>query len=395
MILTELPQMNNDIDAARASPQPIIASWTQWFRDLADSTIQRARSISAAEAFALMQVADFPLASIERHAQRNGEQPGVAKSTIPDVDISLLMLGRIAGLPAPRGGVATYWLKNDEHRPLLFTGTSGEAAFTRAVIGMHRKQAHGYQLLEPICTGIVLLASEDAVTRLMAAATNAASVREMLLELWRRGADGERKLPVEVSTSMLRTYLTPYPVGGVLHRGPNAANIPTQIQHDLAVGVLAPFYRETVIAERLVYLDANDCADVVSALSHPSVLDCILEALDVADNASRTSSNVIAARLTARRDVIPAVSAFLELARACGRMWGTHLSQIHTYLTNAHREVPGHRLQDLPVPRSEGTGGHTHDYTERLMRMRRDDPVVRALASAMQSVSGSGATDGT
>lgn len=389
-VITELPQMNAEIDAAGATPRPIVDSWASWFESLTRLVIDATRTITREQAFSLVQIADFPIGSIERHAQRAGDDPGVGKNTVPDIDIALLALARIAGLPTPRGGVATYWLRNDEHEPLSFTGTRGEAAFTRAVIEVNRRQAYAYALMHPLCAGTLLATSDEGIARLQDAAVNAASVRETLLELWRKDDAGERTLPVEVFTCMLRTYLTPYPVGGVMYGGPNAANIPGQIQHDLAVGVLAPFYREKVIAERLVYLDAKDCADVVAALSHPSVLDRILETLALTKTEVTTYSNeMLVARLGARPEAVPAVRAFIDLARGCGRTWGTHLSQINTYLKKADREVPEDRLRDLPVSPSEGTGGHTHDQTERLMRMRHDDAVVRALDQAVRSISDS------
>lgn len=384
-VLTELPTMNAKIDQAGGAPRPIIESWTPWFESLTSIVIDPRRTITPEQAFALVQIADFPIGSIERHAQRAGEDPGNAKNTVPDIDIALVMLARAAGLPAPRGGVATYWLKNDAHEPLLFTGMTGEAAFTRAVININRLQAYGYALLHPICVGALLVTSPDGLARMHDAASNAVAVREALLELWRKNDDGDRLLSVEVFTCLLRTYLTPYPVGGVMYGGPNAANIPGQMQHDLAVGVLAPFYRERIIAERLVYLDAKDCADVVAALSHPSVLDRVLETLMLTKTEVTTySKEMLAARLETRAEAIPAIRAFIELARWCGRTWGTHLSQINTYLKRADREVPEARLRDLPVAPSEGTGGHTHDQTERLMRMRHDDAIVRALDQALQ-----------
>lgn len=386
-IRTQLPAMNAAIDRAGSDPAALVEAWTPWVSEAAAVAVGDLDAVTRGDARRLVQILDFPVGSIERHAQRAGELAGVAKSALRDIDVTLLAFARRGELPAPRGGVSTYWLENNEHDPLLFTGEDGEARFTRAVIGIERRQAAGYALLRDICVGDVDVTSPEGVERLAAAAENAAGVREVFLDLWRKGADGTRNLTVEVFTCKLRTYLTAYPVGGVHYGGPNAANIPGQIQHDLAVGTLQPFYREQLVAERLVHLDADACARVIGALAHPSVLARLLDALGLtALEVTSYSTDMLAARLADRAGACAALRGFIALARACGSTWGTHQSQINTYLKKAAREVPAERLRDLPVPPSTGTGGHSHDQTERLMRMRHNHPVVDALRDAIQRV---------
>lgn len=385
-VLHELPRMNADLDRTGGLPGSIVAAWSPWFGALLRALLDGSEPLPRPLARKLVQLADFPIGSIERHAQRAGAEPGAAKLALAGVDVALIRLAGAGGLPAPRGGVATYWIENDEREPLLFTGTRGEALFGSAVRRIDRLQRHGAELLRPICTGELDVASAAAVEAMHEAARNASAVRETLLELWRRDETGERNLSVDVFTCQLRTYLAAYPVGGRLFHGPNAANIPGQIEHDFSIGTVDERYRSEIVPERLLQLDAEDCVRVCAVLAHRSTLERILDALGLtAQQATAATPAALAARLAASPG-LEAVRAFVALARNAGSTWGTHQSQINTYLKRAAREVPAERLRSLPVPPTAGTGGHVHDSTERLMRMRHDHPVVHALALALREL---------
>jgi hypothetical protein len=73
----------------------------------------------------------------------------------------------------------------------------------------------------------------------------------------------------------------------------------------------------------------------------------------------------------------------VELAGASGKIWGTHQSQIVTYLEKADREIPAEELAELAVPSTSGVGGHSHGQTEALMHMRARDGVVKSLRDGL------------
>ena len=336
----------------------------------------------------LLNVVDQVVGSIERHAQMSGDTSGNAKDQLPGIDFLLKTLALLGDLPAPRGDHYTYWWTlYSGGRQLTHMGTDGERAFGDAVRGLDQDQRdNALVLLAPIVDGSISVTSKDAVERMRAAVERETLIRDRMLHLWKRAESGERNLPIKTFTVGMRTYLVGYHVDGVLHSGPNAANVAGQVLYDLTLGVLDADYKTDVVPTRVALMDSTDRGLVNAALEQEqSVLSRVLAELPItALQLGSYSPQMIAGHLTRLPpETIAMLDTFVTLVAEGGKIWGTHQSEINTYLVHPDREVPAEELTALPVPPTHGTGGHTHSETEALMRMRARNGIVKAIKDAL------------
>jgi Domain of unknown function (DUF1864) len=383
--IEQLPTLNN-ITSGGGSETPLLIAYRPIIEEMAVA-VREAASIDRDTARKLVDVIDVVAGSVERHAQGRGDRSGVAKNQLGPVDELFAKLFVLADLPYPRGNHITYWGVLFEGDQLTYTGTPGEVSFGDAVRGLDRDQrANALETLAPIINGEVAICSVEGLERIRAAIERENDIRERLLKLWRHEGTGDRHLEVRTFTVEMRTGLVAYKVGDTFYEGPNAANVAGQVLFDLAFGIYDAQYREQVVVERMRHMDSVDRKLVEEALGRPTSLmsraldEVPLTALELASYSPVLVANHLA-RVPER--TLHMLDAIVELAAASGRIWGTHQSQIVTYLEKADRAIPAEELAALAVPPTRGVGGRSHGQTEALMRMRARDGVIKGLKDGL------------
>jgi Domain of unknown function (DUF1864) len=384
--IEQLPALNTLITNSNDSEKPLIVVYRPIIEEIAEA-VRQAASIDRETARKLIDVIDVVAGSVERHAQGRGDRSGVAKDQLGPVDELFAKLFVLADLPYPRGNHITYWGVLFEGDQLTYTGTPGEVSFGDAVRGLDREQrANALATLASIINGEVAIRSAEGIERIRAAAEREDDIRERLLKLWRREGTGERHLQVRTFTAEMRTSLVAYKVGDTFYEGPNAANVAGQVLFDLALGIYDARYRDQVVVERMRHMDSLDRQLVEDALQRPtSLMSRALDEIPLTALELASYSPVLVAKHLARvpEQILQMLDAIVELAACSGRIWGTHQSQIVTYLEKADRAIPTEELAALAVPPTRGVGGHSHGQTEALMRMRARDGVIKALKDGL------------
>jgi hypothetical protein len=369
--IEQLPALNNLITNGDGFEQPLIAVYRPVIEEIA-LAVRGAGSIDRDTARKLVAVIDIVAGSVERHAQRRGDRSGCAKDQLGPVDELLLKLFGPADLPYPRGNHITYWGVLFGGDQLTYTGTQGEISFGEAVRGLdYDQRSNALDTLAPIIDGPLAITSPEGVERLLAAAERENDVRERLLKLWRRDEGGDRHLGLRTFTVEMRTGLVAYEVAGTSYDGPNAANVAGQVLFDLALGVCDERYRGQVVVERMRHMDTVDKGLVADALGRSvNVMSRALDELPITALELESYSPKLVAGYLGRlpEQTLRMLEGVVELAGASARIWGTHQSQIVTYLERADREIPAEELAELAVPPTSGVGGHSHGQTQALMR---------------------------
>lgn len=387
--ISALPTINKAIAAKRGTPRALIHYYSPVFKELHELVSANSAEIDTLTARKLLNVVDQVVGSVERTSQMRGDMSGNAKDQLPHVDELLQTLAAQADLPTPRGSHYTYWFTRYGGRQLTHMGTAAEIAFGEAVCGLDADQRDNAVMLGPIVDGSIALGSKEAVERLLAAAEVQERIRDRMLFLWKRNATGERNLPVQTFTVDMRTFLVGFSVAGEIHSGPNAADVAGQVLYDLSLGVYDADYKTKVVPGRYARMDTTDRVLVASTMGvQHSVFSRVLDVIPITPMELGAFSAQMSAGYLERlpKERIEAIEAFVALTIAGGKIWGSHQSQINTYLTNAHREVPAEELERLPVPPTVGTGGHTHSETEALMRMRARNGLVKCLKDAIDAL---------
>jgi hypothetical protein len=388
--ISVLPTINEAITAKRATVRALINYDTPVLEDMREKVEAGLADVDVATARKLLNVVDQVVGSIERHSQMRGDMSGTAKNGLRQIDELLKLLAELADLPTPRGSHYTYWDTLYGGRQLTHGGTAGEVAFGEAVRGLDADQRQNALVtLGPIVDGSLALGSKDAIERLIAAAEVEDRIRNRMLFLWQRDESGERHLRVKTFTVDMRTCLVGFYVDGVLYSGPNAADVCGQVLYDLCLGVHNGDYKTKIVLGRYARMDTKDRTLVDAALGNEhSVFSRVLDAIPLTELELGSFSPQMSAGYLERlpQDTIAALEAFVALVGVGGKIWGTHQSQINTYLTNAHKEVSAEELENLPVPPTVGTGGHTHTETEALMRMRARNGLVKCLKDALDAL---------
>jgi hypothetical protein len=384
--IEQLPALNNMVANGDGSEKPLIALYRPIIEEMADA-VREAANIDRDTARKLIDLIDVISGSVERHAQGRGDRSGVAKDQLGPVDELFTKLFTAADLPYPRGNHITYWGVLFEGDQLTYTGSPGEISFGDAVRGLDRDQrANALETLAPIVNGEIAIGSVESLDRIRAATDRENDIRERLLKLWRHEDTGDRHLDVRTFTVEMRAGLVAYKVGGTLYEGPNAANVAGQVLFDLAFGVYNARYREQVVVERMRHMDSVDRRLVEEALGRDtSLMSRALEEVPLTPLELASYSPLLVANHLARvpERTLKMLDAIVELAAASGRIWGTHQSQIVTYLEKADLAIPTEELAGLAVPPTHGVGGHSHAQTEALMRMRARDGVIKALKDSL------------
>lgn len=373
----ELPKLNNEIDAGSAKPDALVAAFLPLLREVQEkigSDLIRTRD----EALMLIQHLGFWIGSIERHGQRYAP-PGSGIAQLLGVEDTLAKLGQIAKHP-PRDSQYTYWALNDTENPLTFTGNREEVNFNKAVNGINRLRIDSNNALRSIRRGEISLTSPNAGAALQHPTEN----EWKILRFYKGLREEDTGISAEFFMTQMRTYLVSYPIQETLWGGPNAANLPSQMQFDYLLGLVSPEYAHTV-ESRWRYLTPEDQAALKTDMSLPSVTDLVLEYLGLtADDVVRMPIHALVAHIAF---VPPALQttlfAYSNLFKAITPPTANHFGLIKTHLVDAAKKLTPEEKAQLPVSPERGTGGKSHEETEAIMRMRRKHPVASKIARAV------------
>jgi hypothetical protein len=326
-----------------------------------------------------LEILGFLALSIERHTQAAGSAPGVGLARVPSLEDALALAGIAAELP-PTLGHTGYWLDNGGAAPLTFTGDPQERFFRTMVVAVNDAHSRAVNLLRPVASGELSVASDDAEWRLTAAAEAEDGVHECYRRFRPIGPTARETFSVPYFRDVMRTFLVMVPIQGITLHGPNAANIAAQASLDYVVGIVEPFYRRHV-EERMRYMSPEERARVIADMRTPSVLDRILDLLELshADVLTLPIGDLTRRVLETPR-ARETLVAFSRLKHAAGSASGAHFGLIVHYLQRG----TGSAGTKAPVPASHGTGGRTHGETQAVMRMRQQEPVSTTLVSTLK-----------
>jgi hypothetical protein len=329
----------------------------------------------------ILQLLGFIACSVEHHVQALGAEPGAGLDLLGGLEDGLAAAAIAAALP-PTLGYGGYWTENVNDMPVTFTGDPQESYFRRMVVEVNDAQSEAAAALRPIARGQVPVASLEAVDRLREAADCEKRVHAAYASFRTRGAGGNENFSISFFTYKMRLFLVSFPVHGETFHGPNAANIAAQAALDYVSGIVEPFY-VTHVQERMRYMTPNDRAQVISDMAAPSVLDRLLDELELTPE--QIGAGALADRLRTRPELGLVLQAFAEFKRNAGSAAGAHWGLIVEYLRKGGEGASGHTMTVDP---GHGTGGRSHADTEAVMRMRQREPVSTSLVSALRSLGG-------
>jgi Domain of unknown function (DUF1864) len=374
-----LPRLNMAILAGTGSVDDLVRESRPVLGYLDDVGVDALATVPRPLARRCLEVLGFIALSIERHTQAAGFAPGAGIARARSLEDALALAGIAAELP-PTLGYAGYWLDNDGATPLTFTGDPQERFFRNMVVEVNDAHSRAVELLRPVASGELSVAGDDAVRRLAAAAEAQEGVHECYRRFRTTGPFARETFSVTYFRDVMRTFLVMVPVHGVTLHGPNAANIAAQASLDYVAGIVEPFYRQHV-EERMRYMSPEERAQVAADMRNPSVLDRLLDVLEL------THADVLTrpiAELTRRVLDIPEarapLTAFSRFKQSAASASGAHFGLIVHYLQRGTDRV----ATNVPVAPSHGTGGRTHRETQDVMRMRQREPVSTTLVSTLK-----------
>ncbi len=351
-----LPSLNSDVETGRLTPDDLLAKIRPYIDALKNGSQQNKASLARDEARYILQLFGFLISSLERHFRVIGSRPGeiIAQT---DCDLVLTTLANIAEHP-PRDTHYTYWLWNTRTPPLTFTEDIQEHYFNLAVMKTHELHSESNDGLRRICTGEWMLESNEATNAIEKATSNTSDLRGCYLEFF-------KKMTPQFFMTRMRTYLLPYPVGGDVWSGVNAANLAAQMQMDYLVGTFAADFYLPIVKSRKRYLTKEDRDSLSSDIKAPSLASHFFQRMKADPTASLRNTTPLA--------------AFNDLVKIVGLCSATHWSLIFNYLIKPAATMSQTALAKLPVSPKAGTGEMAHDTTERIMRMRRYAHPIRTV----------------
>jgi hypothetical protein len=383
----ELGPLNTSIEEGIQEPQALINFAVQIINKavialggdiLENLDPERARRV--------LKVLGFLTSSAEKHYQDRGHESGAGINRLPGAAQLMLDLAVVAHHP-PRDSHTTYWFMNNalEKEPITFTGNPQEAKFNKAVNLTEEKHSESVALLRPICTGEVAIDTRGAANRLMTVARNTQAVLDEFRSIMEVLPEEHRRAIEPIFFMMrMRTYLLAYPVGSKMWLGVNAANIPSQMALDYLLGIVTDEYAETVEG-RLPFMPDEEQVVVANAMSIPSILDRLLEAMQLTPEQVVTLSHdelrTIAQDQPA--NLRYTLFAFELVLRVIAGMTAYHWSLIQNYLVKVAKDLPPEVLAKMPVPPTRGTGRKSHEDTWKIVEMRREHPVAGKLVKSV------------
>lgn len=374
-----LPRLNMGILAGTTSVDDIVSESRAVLAQLDDIGVDALARVPRPLARRCLEVLGFIALSLERHTQAAGFAPGAGLARAPSLEDALALAGLAAELP-PTLGYTGYWLDNGGAEPLTFTGDPQERFFRNMVVAVNDAHSRAVNLLRPVALGKPSVASKDAVWRLNVAAQAEEGVHDCYRRFRVVGPTAHENFSIDYFREVMRTFLVVVPIHGITLHGPNAANIAAQASLDYVVGIVEPFYRRHV-EERMRYMSPEERAQVAADMRNPSVLDRILDLLELtyADVLTLPIGDLTRRVVETPESREPLV-AFNRLKQAAGRAAGAHFGLIVHYLQRG----PDPADTNAPVAPSHGTGGRPHRDTQDVMRMRQREPVSTALVSTLK-----------
>jgi hypothetical protein len=376
----QLPRINKAAERLHLTPEAVYGPLIDIIITLKMILDARLDSIDQPTARKALQVIAFPVASLEKHQQSAGGQPGDGLARVPGTGLVLARLGKVADYP-PVNSHYTCWLDQaDDPDPLTFTGDAQEVFFLRVVNRQVELQGNAVKCLRPICAGDLDVGSAGAIEAFEAATQ---SIAELYLGHYvyftRRGPDGRPGMTGEFFRKDFRTNYVTIPILGEMWPGPNATNIKEQPCLDRVVGLNEPWYDETV-RKRFRHYTRQDREVVEADLRTPSVLDRFLDRIGAStEELLRANPDEIDRRLAQQTDQFrTSLAAFKELYLAIGQVSNLHAALIKKWL-NVGQPAESKDHTKLTVSDKVGVSGEPLEHALAINAMRVKNPFLRRL----------------
>lgn len=383
LVRQELPALNTAIELKRLPASVLIAHSIPVVTKAVTEARTRMGHMDRAAALEYLQLLGFVISSVERHSQAGGNEPGKGLAQLGALDDMLIGLGRIAQHP-PRDSDTTYWYRNRQGL-LSYTGDSQERHFNFIVNLQREVQREACRLLRPICTLEIPIASPEAVNSMHQAADGLERMVEGYRSFTEQGPGGEWRFSPGFFMRSMRTYLLPYPVGGEMWAGPNAANLAANMELDYLAGLTEPWYAE-VVQSRWRYLTGEDQLELKASMRCVSVTERMIQALGlnadfILNNETETLAQIFG---NSQVNVKEILCAYYLLMAPITQGTGVHFRLIKDYLIRNSASLTPEERNSLPVDPGHGTGGMGHKKTLAIMAMRRKHPVVSKITCAIR-----------
>lgn len=376
-----LQDLNEDLESGKAHTGDFLNAWAPISESLA-AVHSCISEMGQAQARTLLRRLGFVLSSLEYHLRRTGE-PLHALQLLSGVEEVLITLGKLAR-HIPRDSHYTVWLWNTGPDSIRFTTDPQEKAFALAVTETDRLHADSCMAVREICRAPELFGTPEAAQLLRRGEANTGEVCRIYQNFRKPHREGE--LTPDFFMLRLRTMLLAYEVAGVMHSGPNAANVASQVSLDFLTGFAAPTYFEQWALKRMqhmvpedyfmVTMDARQTIDLaIICLAHLGISSDVFVSL---------TENEIA-RLIRQQpaSVRSAIAAYAAFAKEQIRLSGIHFSFIKSHLIHAQQRLTPEQRAKLPVQPERGTGHTNHQDTFSIFEMRHNHPVISRLIRTM------------
>jgi len=377
-----MQNLNDAIEAGRSTVGDFLRAWAP-IGKLLPSIMPLIPHMGQRQGRDVLRRLAFVPASIEYHSQCKGEYPGTGLRQANGMEEALIALGHAAN-HVPRDSHDTLWRWNTGTDRIRFTGDAQENVFAHGVIQTDRVHAESCGAIRPVCWGSAELVSPQTAEALRCAEANTHFLCDIYIAFRTPRADWGLK--PDFFMKRLRTYLMAYPVGGVTLKGPNAANIASQVSVDFLTGFGSRAYYERWATERMKHMTQEDAFQVeMDALQTEPLSVLVLRTLGLAEDLFLSmEDHQVAAQIVGQGAVArAAITAFTGFAREQIRLSGIHWSLMKSHLINPGAALTPEEKATMPVKHDRGTGRTGHDDTYAIFRMRHDHPVISKLIRAV------------
>jgi hypothetical protein len=374
-LLDDLPGINKDLLHGTGSPTPLLTA----VRDFV-ARAPRVEDLDVPRQRSLLSYLGFALGSLERHRQDQGDPPGAALHEVPGAEELLVQLGRCLGHP-PRDSFHTYATWNDHDR-ITFTGTGQEHLFLDVNIEVARSVTEVRDAVRPVVERPRPWEVPQTAADLAEAQAAVVDVRQQ----FHRFLPATEHFDPAFFLDELRQYFCRWEIAGEVWAGPSAARLVPQMQCDYLLGLGSAGYTEHV-AHRMRYFTEAECRELNADLTiRTSLLGLVAVALGLSGTAEPLAgSEATAAALRRSTD---SVVRFVSAAHAVVWAWATasalHWSVVQNVLVKPQSDRSAPAAGATPVDNASGTSGMSLAEIKGVMEMRRFDPRLVALHSALR-----------
>lgn len=374
----DLPPLNTSCrDRAAAG----LADWIRQVTPALGDIERTTEHLDDGRRFSLLQQLGLILSSGERHAQFAGRPPGWILHRLPGLERSLVIAAGDDRVPALTAEL--YWERNDGPRPLSFTGEEHELFFISAVRTHVALRSTVNAWIRGIHDGHWRPDSVEAARVMHLAAVTLAEAHGQYQDFHRGPEGGPLMTPAQFNE--MRVWLAGTVVNGRRLPGANAAYIAEMAATDYLLGTADAEYDAYTRGFTPYLAPAGRCLLEQDRARVPLVL-VLADALGLKESAfdGATSAEIAALIAGAPKTLKYTLLAFKELADEFVGASGTHIGLIHVYLKKYAETLSAQERERMPVNPAMGTGGHAHDATRRLHRMRQNAPRVKKLLRSIR-----------